>query len=255
MLIRIIQPGILPKSKNAGTVVSVPGRGEQRLTRAQTGLGSAVTRSRLLPALLFALAAGPGCRQADPFPIDRDSRWEMLFLTREISGSETVEVRREPGLMHVTAERTDSAFGHYFVVEITRGERHLYTLLFQKRRAGTFLLLPWLVADRVTASDEWIQLVAARLRPGQAWYGNAYHDQLFEVVAREVLTVPLGRVPGCYRLAVHTDKEAWPAHLWFAPGLGPVKWEFRTIRTRDGRRWERCETAELVRRGPGPDRP
>jgi len=30
---------------------------------------------------------------------------------------------------------------------------------------------------------------------------------------------------GCFRIAVRTEEDAWPGSLWFAPGIGPVKWE------------------------------
>ncbi len=192
------------------------------------------------------MLTGPGCRQPDYFPLTRNSHWELLFRACEVADGETVEVSRLPGAAQIVAERNEQQLGHYFVMEISRGPTQLYTLFFQRRPAGVFLLLPWLVTDFGSADADWILLLAARPRSGRAWFGNARREQLFEVVGRQTVLVPAGRFADCLRVLVHTAEEAWPGSIWFAPERGPVRWEHRRTRTRDGRVWERIESVELV---------
>ncbi len=198
-------------------------------------------------ALLFLVVlAHSGCRQPDYFPLACDSHWDLLFRTYEIAGAETVELRCAPGLARVVTERNDQKLGQFFVVEIIRGPTRLYTLFLQRRRSGTYLLLPWLAVEFGSADAEWILVLESRPRPGQVWFGNARREQLFEVVGREAVLVPAGQFPGCLKVAVHSAEEAWPDFIWFAPDRGPVRWEHRRTRLCEGRTRERIERVELA---------
>jgi len=201
---------------------------------------------QLVAPVLFVILAVAGCRQPGYFPMSDDSDWELVFRTVDVAGAETVEIKRVPGRLKVVTVAEDTALGRYRIAELSRDSVRLFTLYFQSRPGGMYMLVPWIAGDLYAGRNDWILLLARKLRPGKAWYGNAYHEQLFEVVAREAATVPAGRIPGCYRIAVRTEEDAWPGSLWFAPGIGPVKWEYRSTRSRDGISWERVETAELV---------
>jgi hypothetical protein len=109
------------------------------------------------------------------------------------------------------------------------------------------MLVPAYAGNVDLAQNEWILLLADSPWPGKAWYGNSFHEQFFEVAGREAVTVPAGRFAGCCRVDIRTDEEAWPGSIWYAPGVGPVRWEHHRARSRDGVRWERVESAELAR--------
>lgn len=202
---------------------------------------------RIVPPAVLALSfTVSGCRQPDYFPITEGSRWALVFFTYDFAGGETTEVKRVPGLARVVTVSEDSAAGRYYVVQVSRDSAVTFTLYFQTRPPGTFMLVPWLAADIYSSRGDWICIAARRLRPGKAWFGNSYHEQLFEVISRETVVVPAGRFPGCYKVAVRTDEDAWPGYIWFAPRVGPVRWEYRSTRSRESIRRERVEAAELV---------
>lgn len=193
----------------------------------------------------MALVMLLGCRRTggvDYFPLVAGTKSYMKIVTRTVTGSDTswksevrlvsvvLGMKRIPGLGRVWVIQTPHDSGTVTHAYFRRTPKSVLQLIPRKGRPPAELLF-----------------LSLPLEKGKRWYDSQEKQQTFEVVGQETLRLEAGVFPDCFKIAsVHSEID-WAMHQWFAPGVGPVKWESRLVRTKSGVRQEQYQVAELVR--------
>ncbi len=192
--------------------------------------------------VLVAFAGCGGRKEPDYFPLVAGARKSMRIITRSVENGDTsVTVEVKP-VSVVIGERKLPGVGKVWVVETPHDSGPSSYAYFRRERDAIVQLLP----RRGKPAAEFLFL-SLPLAKGKSWFESDARRQRFEVVACETLATEAGVFPDCYKVAVLRADADWAMHQWFAPGVGPVKWEIRSVWEKDGVRHEQYRVAELVK--------
>lgn len=194
--------------------------------------------------LLTVLAVTPGCRksaQPDYFPLVPGAQKLMRISTRHVAAAETSETTEVRLVSVVLGQKRLPEVGNVWVVETPRDSGPSNFSYFRKTPDAVVQLVPRRGKTPLT-----LLYLSLPLEKGKHWYDTEAQHERLEVVARETLRVEAGEFPDCYKVAVIRVDTDVAMHQWFAPGIGPVKWESRSVWEQDGVRHEQYRVAELV---------
>ncbi len=199
---------------------------------------------RITLFVLTALLLVVGCTGGggpDYFPLVSGSRSFMKVYTRKVVGSDTTEQIQVRLVSIVLGEKDIPGLDRVHVIEAPRDSGPSTYTYFRRDRDGIVQVIPL----RGREPTE-LRYLKTPLSKGRGWYDTDDKREAFEVVAKETVTVEAGVFPDCYKIAIISTKVDWAMHQWFAPDVGPVKWENRAAWTKDGVNHELVRTAELV---------
>ena len=194
-------------------------------------------RSRCLVALalgLFVLS----CRKPDYFPLKDNQEWRFA----DVSVASLTEKGEQESLAYaikVTGSAVQPRLGKVYEVRVTRNGEPYMAFFFRKTTDAVFVL-PASHLDGLGPTPGWVKLLELPLREDAFWYGDAEHSVSFEVMAREDIGVPAGRLRNCFRVRIHAPVP-YRFILWLAPDAGIVRWTRTFSRTRS-------EVCERIRR-------
>jgi len=198
-------------------------------------------------AVIVLLLAVAGCnsnRQPDYFPFEAGVRKFMRVSTRTISDSDTTETTEVRLASVMLGERELPQLGKVWIVETPRDSGPSSYSYFRKTKEAVLQLVP-----RREGPPAEMVFLSLPLENGKFWYESEAKRQRLEVVGQETVETEAGEFPDCYKVAVIRRDADWAMHQWFAPGVGPVKWESRSVWEKDGVKHEQYRSAELVRHG------
>jgi hypothetical protein len=196
-----------------------------------------------IAAVLVLLAAGCGVQREehDYFPLVRGARRFMRLDTKEVVDGETTHTSGVRPVSIVHGERDVPGVGKVWVVETPRDSGTGQFAYYRKDKDGVTQIVP--LKDRKPTE---IRYLSFPLYKGKKWFDTERQRETFEVVAVETLELEGGTFPDCYKVAVLSTEVDWAMHQWFAPDVGPVKWESRAAWEKDGKRNEVYRKAELI---------
>lgn len=199
--------------------------------------------------IIFLALAVPvffaGCpRQAAPdyFPLVKGARKHMRILQRRMGATDTTETTMVKLVSIVREERDLPEVGKVWIVESPRDSGRPSYSYFRKTPDAVLQVIP---REGKPAAE--LAFLELPLAVGKEWFDTDAQRQKFQVVAKETVAVEAGTYPDCFKVAVLGQGVDWAMHQWFAPGVGPVKWETRRAVVRDGVRQDLYQEAELVR--------
>jgi len=195
--------------------------------------------------VLLGMAAGCNTnRQPDYFPLTAGVQKLMKISTRTIAGVDTSETTEVRLASVVVGESKLPQLGKVWVVETPRDSGPSTYSYFRKTKDAVVQLVP-----RKGKPAAEMLFLSLPLEDGKSWHESEAERQRLEVVAKETVQTEAGVFPDCYKVAVVRTDADWAMHQWFAPGIGPVKWESRSAWEKDGMKHEQYRSAELVRYG------
>ncbi len=194
--------------------------------------------------VLAGLVVLSGCgqkKEPDYFPLVPGARKFMKVYSRKVVNSDTSETTQVRLSAVVRGEKELSGIGKVWVVESPRDSGPSTYAYFRKQPDAVIQVVPMKGRDPLE-----VRYLSLPLSVGKSWYDTEEQREQFEVVAKETIELGGHFFPDCYKVAVISSKFDWAMHHWFAPDVGPVKWESRAVWTKDGVEHELVRIAELV---------
>lgn len=199
---------------------------------------------RYLAALCLGLAA-VACRPGgapDYFPLAAGTKSYMRIVTRTVAGKDTTQTSEVRLVSVVLGPQKLPGLGRVWVIETPHDSGPAMRSYFRKTSNSVVQVIP-----RKGKPPLKLLFLSLPLATGRYWFDTEEEHQRFEVVAQETLRLEAGVFPDCFKIASVHSKIDWAMHQWFAPGVGPVKWESRMVRQKAGVVHEQYRRAELVR--------
>jgi len=181
--------------------------------------------------LLLAGVAALACRRPDYFPLTDNQEWRYAATEFEVALPDTNAAESRAYAIAVTGSAVQPGLGKVYEVRITRDEEPYLSFYFRKTRNAVFVL-PASHLDGIEPTSGWVKLLELPLREGAFWYGDQERSVSFEVMARDSVEIPAGRVRNCFRIRVHAPNP-YLMDVWLAPDAGIIRWQrtFSAVRS------------------------